>query len=84
MSANHQYIISIFNKPFSSLEDAKWNLKVGLTRAEAKRYLIDESIAHYIGDKFHSVTPIKVDEHGNISFGKTQKVNEHGFVPNLI
>lgn len=72
MSVKHQYIVTFFNISFNSLEDAKWNVKVAFTRQEAKKYLIDESIAHFVGDKLHSTTPIKVDEHGNISFGKTQ------------
>ena len=76
MSAKSYYIVSIFNSPFRTLEEAKWNIKVGLTREEALRYLQNEYIAHYIGDKFHSLTLINVDVHGNITFGRTQKVND--------
>lgn len=74
MSAKHYYIISIYTHSFKSLEDAKWNVKVSLTREEAKKYLKYEKICHFIGDRLHSVTPIKVDEEGNISFGKTRKL----------
>lgn len=74
MSVKHQYIVSFFNTSFNSLEDAKWNVKVAFTRQEAKKYLIDESIAHFIGEKMHSLTPIHVDDAGNISFGKTRRV----------
>jgi hypothetical protein len=71
MSVKHQYIVSFFNTSFDSLKDAKWNVKVAFTRQEAKKYLIHESIAHFIGENMHSLTPIRVDEHGNISFGRT-------------
>lgn len=76
MSQKHEYLVSFFTVPFKSLEDAKWNVKVSFTRHEAIKYLrhTDEEIFHFIGDKLHSKTPIKVDESGNISFGKTYKV----------
>lgn len=74
MFVKHQYLVTFFNTPFYSLEDAKWNVSIAFTRQEAKKYLIDENISHFIGEKLHSVTPIKVDEHGNITFGKARKV----------
>ena len=75
MSANHLYIAPLFSNPFHSLEEAKWNLKVGFKRSEAIKYFGKyEYISHYIGDRLHSVTPILVDEIGNISFGKTRRV----------
>lgn len=75
--ANHIYVAPCFNTPFSSLEDAKWNLQIGLTRAEARKYLTPNDhleITHFIGNKLHSVTPILVDESGIITFGKTRLV----------
>lgn len=73
--ANNSYVVSIFCRSFSSLEEAKWNLKVGLTRIEALKYLrTNDCIDHYIGDKLHSITPIHVDESGNITFGRTRKL----------
>lgn len=82
--AAHCYIVSIFNQPFFSLEDAKWNVTVSLTRKEALKFLTyrsefnnlvcDEAIMHFHGDKLISRTPIKVDEQGNITFGRTRKV----------
>lgn len=73
MSAKHQYIVTGFGS-FKSLDDAKWNVRIGFTRSEALRFLVNEAIYHFIGDKLYSETPIKVDESGNISFGKTYKV----------
>lgn len=76
MSAKHKYYVPFFNTPYDSLEDAKWSVKLAFTRAEAKKYHINgEEIGHFIGDRLHSVTPILVDEHGNISFGSTRKYN---------
>lgn len=74
MSSKHIYIVPILNKRFDSLANAKWDVKIGFLRHEAIRYLQNEVINHYIGDKLHSETPIKVDELGNITFGKTRKV----------
>lgn len=76
MQTKHIYYVSFINILFKSLEDAKWNIKVSFSRHEAIKYLrdTDEEIYHFIGDKLHSKTPIKVDESGNISFGKTYKV----------
>ena len=74
--SNHMYIVSFFNLSFRSLEDAKWNVKIALSRNEAIKYLsnTNEEIYHYIGEKLVSKTPIHVDEAGNITFGRTSKV----------
>lgn len=77
MSLNHVYIAPCFSNSFSSLEDAKWNLQIGLTRNEAMKYLGQNDhlkITHFIGGRLHSVTPILVDETGIITFGKTRIV----------
>lgn len=74
MAPKHFYYISGFDQVFHSLEDAKWNLTVGFTRLEAIKHLQNQSICHFVGDKLHSETPIKVDETGRISFGKTRLV----------
>lgn len=78
MSAKHKYYVSFcvrfFNTPFNSLEDAKFNVITSFTRKEAIKYHLDgEEIGHFIGDRLHSITPIHVDEHGDISFGRTKK-----------
>ena len=70
----HQYIVANFPAPFSTLESAKNEVLIGFTKNEAKKYLRGEAIYHYIGGHLHSETPIKVDDDGNISFGKTFKV----------
>lgn len=71
------YSVDFFNITFRSLEDAKFNVKIGLSRRDALKYLYktNEVIYHFIGDKLVSTTPIIVDETGNISFGKTRKLN---------
>lgn len=76
MSLKHQYIVTFFTTPFNSLEAAKWNVEIAFTRKEAIKYIKgqDVYIYHFIGDKLHSETPIHVDDHGNISFGRTRKV----------
>lgn len=76
MSSKHFYRVSVFNTEFSSLENAKWNVKISFTRQEAKKYFSspNDSISHYIDGKLHSETPILVDELGNISFGRTRRV----------
>lgn len=76
MSAKSKYYVTFFNTPFDSLEDAKWNVEITFTKKEAKKYFTNahEMIYHAIGDRLLSQTPIKVDEHGNISFGRTCKV----------
>lgn len=75
-ASKHIYFAPGFSKPLFSLEDAKWNLQVSFTRSEAIKYLFgrNDSIAHFIGGKLHSLTPIYVDNAGNISFGKTRRV----------
>lgn len=70
----HYYVFPLFTKSFSSLEDAKWNIKIAFTRREALKYLHNEEIHHYVGDRLHSITSVLVDEFGNISFGKTRRV----------
>lgn len=75
MKAKHQYIVTFFNYSFESLKEAKYNIKIAFTCNEAIRILADEHIAHYVGDKLLSITPIKVDINGNISFGKTTLCN---------
>lgn len=74
--ANHAYFAPCFKEPFKSLEDAKWNVKIAFTRTEAIRnfYGYNEEIAHFVDHKLYSVTPVNVDESGNISFGKTRRV----------
>lgn len=76
MPTKNQYLVSFFIAPFKSLEDAKWNVKIAFSRSEAIKLLshADEEIYHFIGDRLVSKTPIKVDEAGNITFGKTYKV----------
>lgn len=75
MTAQHKYIVPLFTNAFSSLEDAKWNVEIGFIPSEARKYLAQgEKIYHFVGDKLHSETPIHVDEHGNITFGRTRKV----------
>lgn len=72
MKANY-YRIDGVNEMFKTLFDAKHHVYVAYTANERIKYLHGTSITHVVGDDVVSITPIKIDENGGYSFGRTVK-----------
>lgn len=67
------YIIDGNNNVFSTLRDAKFHIWCAYTAKERIKYLQDATICKVHNDEIVSYTPIRIDEDGNVTYGKTKK-----------
>ena len=60
------------NTLFRTLSEAKYHIYIAYTKDERRKYLNEACIVGFDKkDEYRSYTPIKIDEEGNYSFGKT-------------
>lgn len=69
------YLIDGENQKFNTLKAAKWHVYIAYTKNERIKYLNNSMIigVNKKTDETVSVTPIKIDDNGDYSFGKTEK-----------
>ena len=66
------YFIDGENNVFQTLSEAKYHIYIAYTPKERVKYLNEACIVGFDKkDEYRSYTPIKIDEEGNYSFGKT-------------
>lgn len=67
------YIINGANGVFSTLKEAKYHIWVAYTAKERVKFLGDTTILKIHNEEAVTYTPVKIDEEGNVTYGKTKK-----------
>lgn len=65
------YRIDGDNNTFPTLKDAKHHCWLAYTPRERRKYLNGSEIYQVRGDEVTSTTPIRVDDDGNLTYGRT-------------
>lgn len=67
------YTIDGCNEMFLTLQEAKKHIWLAYTPKECIKELTDTYIVGWQGENVHSLTAIRVNEYGEISYGRTVK-----------
>lgn len=70
------YQVDDVNYSFNSLKEAKWHVQIAYTNKERLKYRHESWCIYGISRKgdLVSSTEIKIDDDGNLSFGRTLKL----------